>query len=423
MKYNKLYIALGLGSVLAFGSCSDDNGSNPTLIQPTSFVLNTPEYAENVVELQPMTADEGITFTWNQPVFTDNGAPIGNFQNSGICYQVMISPSGNFTKAFCADSIDSKTGTYKGDDKFDYVVLDNIYSTTNTTVLGNDLNYNLNRWNTFSSLAEEKWVEGQDCDPMNVTVKVVAKIAAGPGNYINEIESNPVTIKVKPYWVQAYEKDELVYYFVTGNPNNWSKDPTVPMFPSLEDMHVQTLTTYFWSSWDLKFWDKDNVSDWNNIFATDVEKNRTGEGNITFGVSDDQKCIFSPAEGYYTFTINMSTKKYHFDEYTKTVTDYNKISLIGVNGDWDNDFDLTQSLAGGYGNAPSHVWYKMGVSITSACEVKFRVGHAWDTSWGNSSNFPYGKASEGGNITGVTPGTYNVYFNDITKEYSFVPVE
>ena len=41
LKYIIAPMIVGLGLV-AFSSCSDDNGSNPTLHMPESFVLNTP---------------------------------------------------------------------------------------------------------------------------------------------------------------------------------------------------------------------------------------------------------------------------------------------------------------------------------------------------------------------------------------------
>ena len=40
-----------LGSLCFFTSCDDDNGSNPTVQQPTSFVLNTPAYSSCLVDL------------------------------------------------------------------------------------------------------------------------------------------------------------------------------------------------------------------------------------------------------------------------------------------------------------------------------------------------------------------------------------
>ena len=43
--------ALALTSVVMFTACEDDRDSNPTLTQPTTFVLNKPAVGEGVVDL------------------------------------------------------------------------------------------------------------------------------------------------------------------------------------------------------------------------------------------------------------------------------------------------------------------------------------------------------------------------------------
>ena len=46
-------------------ACSDDNDSNPELIQgTTTIVLNTPEFAQQNVALSGI---DGYTITWSQP--------------------------------------------------------------------------------------------------------------------------------------------------------------------------------------------------------------------------------------------------------------------------------------------------------------------------------------------------------------------
>lgn len=53
MKNKYIIGALLVGIISLFASCSDDNDSNPTLIQPKEFVLNTPAYAnETIIDLE-----------------------------------------------------------------------------------------------------------------------------------------------------------------------------------------------------------------------------------------------------------------------------------------------------------------------------------------------------------------------------------
>ena len=72
-------------SVGLFAACSDDNDSNPTLQQPSTFVLNEPGYASQTINL---ANSSDLPFTWSQP---DYGFPIE------ASYDLQVSLSGNFT--------------------------------------------------------------------------------------------------------------------------------------------------------------------------------------------------------------------------------------------------------------------------------------------------------------------------------------
>ena len=86
--------------VLAMSSCTDDNGSNPTLIQPTEFVLNEPSIQGSSVDLAKST---GIDLSWSQPKYTADNAPlVAN-------YIVQVSINGNFSKQY-SDAVDDNSG-------------------------------------------------------------------------------------------------------------------------------------------------------------------------------------------------------------------------------------------------------------------------------------------------------------------------
>ena len=55
-----LIIGLGLG---IFTACDDDRDSNPTLISPTEFVLNTPAISGTVIDLANSSSIEISLFT------------------------------------------------------------------------------------------------------------------------------------------------------------------------------------------------------------------------------------------------------------------------------------------------------------------------------------------------------------------------
>lgn len=88
MKNKYIIGAMLVGIISLFASCSDDNDSNPTLIQPTEFKLNTPEYVNSTIDLEHST---GLGLTWSQPKYTADNAPIN------VTYEVQVSPTNSFT--------------------------------------------------------------------------------------------------------------------------------------------------------------------------------------------------------------------------------------------------------------------------------------------------------------------------------------
>ena len=102
-------------------------------------------------------------------------------------------------------------------------------------------------------------------------------------------------------------------------------------------------------------------------------------------------------------------------------TIYEKIGLVGGNDDWDNDVFLTQVQSNNADGKKTHLWYALNVNIDHCTwGVQFRANGSWDKQWGKGDlGFPYAQSNTKDNIP-LVPGTYNVYFNDITGNYFFV---
>ncbi len=131
-----------------------------------------------------------------------------------------------------------------------------------------------------------------------------------------------------------------------------------------------------------------------------------GSGNISIS-----------QEGYYKLTINTATLTYTLDPVSAPIKTYDSISIIGtVNGNWNNDTQLTKS------SFDPHMW-KISKTSLKAGEFKFRANNAWDNSWGLNSEF-FGTAILGGdNIPLTSDWDYDVYFNDATGDYTIIPVQ
>lgn len=142
----------------------------------------------------------------------------------------------------------------------------------------------------------------------------------------------------------------------------------------------------------------------------------SGSSAGTLDTSGGSGNISVAAAGYYKLTINTAALTYTFVPVTAPTVTYTAISMIGpAAGGWSTDLDLQQSTF------DPHMWIKKNVMLSSG-EFKFRANHDWTTSWGIGQEF-FGTATLGGaNIPLTTTYHYDVYFNDMTGDYSLIPV-
>lgn len=132
----------------------------------------------------------------------------------------------------------------------------------------------------------------------------------------------------------------------------------------------------------------------------------------TDGGSGDIKVL---TEGYYKLTVDTANLTYTFVPVTNPGTTYEKISMIGTSTD-GADVQLTKSTF------DAHLWMAKKVSMKTGV-FKFRANNAWDVNWGtNSEYFGIGVAG-GADIPLAAEWTYDVYFNDVTGNYTLIPTE
>ena len=106
--------------------------------------------------------------------------------------------------------------------------------------------------------------------------------------------------------------------------------------------------------------------------------------------------------GTYTVTFNIETGEYKF-----------MLPTIGILGSalygWDEDIDMKTDDNVNY--------YLKNVTLTEG-EIKFRADDSWEINWGGY-DFPHGWAIQNWNNIYVLAGTYNIFFNRLTGEYTF----
>ena len=408
--------ALLFGITSLFASCSDDNDSNPTLIQPKEFTLNTPAYANATIDLEQSSE---LSFTWSQPKYTAENAPVN------ATYEVQVSPTNSFTV-----STDEAAADESGEKVPDYAVL------SNTTQKCN-----------ISSSAEEmdkalvkilKWTEGNVPATQEMYVRVNAYILEGT-NRLNPVASNSVKLTVKPYYIELKDAVPTMWYLV-GNMfgAKWAGNKSIgedalPMFLKPNFSYDKKTgvgeieyTNYFLTG---DYNDKAEVDgagfkilpasfSWDNSMNADGAKKGT---IVNRNGGSDGGHIVAKEAGYYTITLNTADNTAKMVKYEGAVKDYGTIQITGSFNDWVDTPMLPYNTEG----VENHAWYYvMTVPAGDPIQFKFKIEGSWDTNWGFGAadgdiNF-YGTAGAGGKNLGLGEGKYVISFNDITGSFSIV---
>ena len=419
MKNKYIIGALLIGIISLFASCSDDNDSNPTLIQPKEFTLNTPEYINSTIDLEKST---GLELTWSQPKYTADNAPIN------ATYEVQVSPTNSFTV-----STDEAAADESGEKVPDYAVLSNTTQKCNISASAEEMDKAL--------VKILKWTEGNVPAEQEMYVRVNAYILEGT-SHLNPIASNSVKLNVKPYYIELKDAVPTMWYLV-GNMfgGKWAGNKSIG-----EDALPMFLKPNF--AYDKKT--GAGEIEYTNFFLTD-EFNENAESavagfkilpssfewdysmdgggklkdNIAYrgSTNSDGGHILAGADGYYTITINTADNTAKMEKYEGEVKDYGTIQITGSFNNWVDTPMLPYNTEG----VKNHAWYYvMEVPAGDPIQFKFKIndGSTWGTSWGYGAEDGainmYGKCESGGKNIGLAEGKYVISFNDITGAFSIV---
>lgn len=416
MKNKYIIGALLVGIISLFASCSDDNDSNPTLIQPKEFVLNTPAYANATIDLEKST---GLELTWSQPKYTADSAPIN------ATYEVQVSPTNSFTV-----STDEAAADESGEKVSDYAVLSNTTQKCNISASAEEMDKAL--------VKILKWTEENVPAEQEMYVRVNAYILEGT-NRLNPVASNSVKLNVKPYYIELKDAVPTMWYLV-GNMfgAKWASDKNIgvdalPMF--LKPNFSYDKKT---GAGEIEYTNYFLTGDYNDkaecdgagfkilpaSFNWDYSMNADGatKGTIIYrnGGSDGGH-IVAPEAGYYTITLNTADNTAKMEKYEGAVNNYGTIQISGSFNDWTDTAMLPYNTEG----VENHAWYYvMDVPAGDTAQFKFKIAGSWETSWGYGAEDGainmYGKCESGGKNIGLAEGKYVISFNDITGAFSIV---
>lgn len=418
MKNKYMMGALLLGIISLFASCSDDNDSNPTLIQPTEFTLNTPEYINSTIDLEKST---GLELTWSQPKYTADNAPIN------ATYEVQVSPTNNFTV-----STDEAAADESGEKVPDYAVLSNTTQKCDISASAEEMDKAL--------VKILKWTEENVPAEQEMYVRVNAYILEDTKR-LNPIASNSVMLKVKPYYIELKDATPTMWYLV-GNMfgAKWANDKNIgvdalPMFLQPNFAYdkktgagVIEYTNYFLTG---DYNDKAECdgagfkilpASFNWDFSMNADAAQKGTIVYRGNGGGDGGHIVAPVEGYYTITINTADNTAKMEKYEGNVTNYGTIQIATSLDDFASDTPMLPYNTEGVEN---HAWYYvMEVPAGQTVSFKFKIAGSWDTNWGygaaDGAINMYGKCEANGHNIGLAEGKYCISFNDITGSFSIV---
>lgn len=418
MKNKYIIGALLVGIISLFASCSDDNDSNPTLIQPKEFVLNTPAYANATIDLEKST---GLELTWSQPKYTADNAPIN------ATYEVQVSLTNSFTV-----STDEAAADESGEKVPDYAVLSNTTQKCNISASAEEMDKAL--------VKILKWTEENVPAEQEMYVRVNAYILEGTSR-LNPVASNSVMLNVKPYYIELKDAVPTMWYLV-GNMfgAKWANDKNIgvdalPMFLKPNFSYdkktgageIEYTNSFLTDEFDEK---AESAVAGFKILPSSFDWNYSMDGggklkdNIAYrgSTNSDGGHILAGADGYYTITLNTANNTATMVKYEGNVTNYGTIQIATSLDDFASDTPMLPYNTEGVEN---HAWYYvMEVPAGQTVSFKFKIAGSWDTNWGfgaeDGAVNMYGNCEANGHNIGLTEGKYCISFNDITGAFSIV---
>ena len=407
---NKIFHSLtmfmaGCGLAATLTACSDDNDSNPSLIQPTGFTLNTPAYVNETVDLESTSE---LQLSWSQPQYTADNAPLL------VTYEIQVSPTNSFTV-----STDQAAADESGATVADYAALARTTTKCTYTLLAADLDKAL--------VQIKKWKADEVPETQKAYLRINAFIDEN-GTRLNSVLSNTLELNFNPYYIELKDAAPIMWYLVGNNilDGAWSNKPGESSLPMMiqSDFAYDKATgageiTY------LNYFDDQGWKIQPADFNWDMGFMSGGSANTAVfrdGAGDAGNIWCEPA-GYYLVTVNTGSNTCTIVKQDITPKVYDQICMAGSFNEW-SDTNMTPANKSG----ENHVWvYIMDVPAGETVQMKFKIAGSWDTNWGYGSADgevnTCGKGTGGGKNIGVAEGTWVIVFNDITGEFTILPKE
>ena len=356
-------------SVFAVSCSGDDVEDRPVIVPTDAPVLTAPDGGEYVLTIED-AALQADRFVWTSANFD---------QDVAITYTLELDLAGN---EFAAPQ------------------------TLGSVVGENSIAVSVETLNGAAMSAG-----GTEFEPGQYEIRVKASV----NDTFEALYSEPVTFTITPYVLYPF-KD--LYLVGSATATGWDNTATLNMYPLYRDPannDVYYYTGYF-AAGEFKL--VREKGSWAPSYGT----NGT---NLVYRATEgdpDPSNIPVATAGYYSLTVNVADLTYSLESYDASgAATYPTIGIIGTAtpGGWDNDTDMVQS------DFDPHIWHLNNQGLIAGGEMKFRANDAWDINWGSDTSYSGLGTMGGANIPiGIaTNGAYDIWFNDLTGRYIYIPVQ
>lgn len=250
--------------------------------------------------------------------------------------------------------------------------------------------------------------------------RVRAYVGSDGGNVVDQI-SEVMAVNVILPEAEGEDSSKPHFYLVgDATAAGWNPDNNnTPLFRDAENDHIFHLEGRFAGGIDVEgFKLLETLGEWQPQWGL-------SQGNLSNStiLGEDPDAFPVASDAFYSFTVNTQDMTYTFEEIDESsAATYGTIGLVGegTSVGWPSDANPTPDIELSVSPFNAHIWYAHNVTLTEAA-VKFRADKAWDVNWG-AETFPSGQATFNGSDIPAKEGTYNVWFNDLSGRYLFIPV-
>ena len=240
---------------------------------------------------------------------------------------------------------------------------------------------------------------------------IYARVTASIGDQ-NELPStsNVISFNVVPSFNYPF-KD--LYFVGPASVSGWdNNNNNSVLFRSPSDSEEFSYTGYFEGGQPLKILEQRGA--WAPQYGED------SQGVLAFRATEDDpdpapiNDIESLSSGYYTFELDLDDSSFSLTPYDASAAPV--YSSVAIEGDAVSGDSVTMSRASF--DQEQHIWRIESTALTAG-SLRFVVD---GVAWGGSTEFSGVASPDSDDIPVVVGDDYEIWFNDLTGDYHFIPL-